>query len=272
LEITTIFGLIFGFASIVICILWGGASLMAYVDPASIFIVFGGVIASTVVSYPLSTLKGLIKVMSLAFKKQDIDLTRDIDMMIDVANIARREGILALEETVNEMEDPFFKKGIMLIIDGSEQELVRGIMETELAFIKDRHSGSQGVLLQMSSFSPAYGMIGTLVGLINMLGSLTDMDSLGPNMAIALVTTFYGVILANLVFTPFAKKLKSIGDDEILRKELLLEGMLSIQDGENPRLIREKLNSFISNAQISAAKTKTGSGEGAKDAASGAAG
>jgi chemotaxis protein MotA len=271
LEVTTIFGLIFGLASIIICILWGGADLMAYVDPASVFIVVGGVIASTVVSYPLSTLKNLIKVISLAFKKQDIDLTKDIDMMIDVANIARREGILALEETVNEMEDPFFKKGIMLIIDGSEQELVRGIMETELSFIKDRHSGSQAVLLQMSSFSPAYGMIGTLVGLINMLGNLTDMDSLGPNMAIALVTTFYGVILANLLFTPFAKKLKSIGDDEILRKELLLEGMLSIQDGENPRLIREKLNSFISNAQIAAAGAKKGGdGGGAREDGGGA--
>jgi chemotaxis protein MotA len=266
LEVTTIFGLIFGVASIIICILWGGADLKAYFDPASIFIVFGGVIASTVVSYPMSTLKNLIKVMSLTFKKQDVDLTRDIDMMIDVANVARREGILALEETVNEMQDPFFKKGIMLIIDGSEQELVRGIMETELSFIRDRHSSSQAVLLQMSSFSPAYGMIGTLVGLINMLGSLTEMETLGPNMAIALVTTFYGVILANLLFTPFAKKLKSVGDDEILRKELLLEGMLSIQDGENPRLIREKLNSFISNAQISAGKSKnagaTSSGSG----------
>jgi chemotaxis protein MotA len=247
--------------------LLGGADLGAYLDGASVFIVLGGVIASTVVSYPLSTLKGLIKVISLAFKKQDIDITKDIDMMIDVANVARREGILALEETVNEMEDPFFKKGIMLIIDGSEQELVRGIMETELSFIKDRHGSSQAVLLQMSSFSPAYGMIGTLVGLINMLGNLTDMDTLGPNMAIALVTTFYGVILANLVFTPFAKKLKSIGDDEILRKELLLEGMLSIQDGENPRLIREKLNSFISNAQIAAASAKTGGGSGASGTA-----
>jgi chemotaxis protein MotA len=262
--------MILGVAAIIICLLMGGATLGAYYDLASVIIVVGGVLASTIVSYPLSTLKSLMKVMAIAFKKQDIDLTKDIDMMIDVANVARREGILALEETVNEMEDPFFKKGIMLIIDGSEQELVRGIMETELSFIKDRHSSSQGVLLQMSSFSPAYGMIGTLVGLINMLGKLTDMDALGPNMGIALVTTFYGVILANLIFTPLAKKLKAVGDDEILRKELLLEGMLSIQDGENPRLIREKLNSFISNAQISAAKPKSDSDSGrGSDAANG---
>lgn len=223
---------------------------MDYVDPASIFVVFGGVICSTVASYPVSTLKDTIKAISIAFKKADVDLTKDIEMVIEVANVARREGILALEETVSNMDDPFLQKGIMLIVDGSDPELVRGIMETELSFINERHSSSQAVLLQMSSFSPAFGMIGTLIGLINMLGSLSDMASLGPNMAVALVTTFYGVILANLIFIPLAKKLKVMGDDEYLRKELVLEGILSIQDGENPRIIREKLNAFLSNSQL----------------------
>lgn len=239
-----------GLACIIISILWPGAKLSDYFDPASVFVVFGGVICATIASYPMSTMKDLVKAMSIAFKKIDIDLTKDIEMVIDVANVARREGILALEETVSSMDDPFLQKGIMLIVDGSDPELVRGIMETELSFINERHSSSQGVLLQMSSFAPAFGMIGTLIGLINMLGNLTDMDALGPNMAIALVTTFYGVILANLVFTPLAKKLKTVGDAEYLRKELVLEGILSIQDGENPRIIREKLNAFLSNTQL----------------------
>ena len=250
MEITTIAGIVLAFACIIISILIPGAKLMDYVDPASIFVVVGGVLFSTITCYPLETLKNLVKVMGTAFQSKKVDLLSDVNMVLDVANVARREGILALEQTVANMDDPFLKKGIMLIIDGSDPELVRSIMETELAFIRERHSSGQAVLLQMSSFSPAYGMIGTLIGLINMLGQLEDMASLGPNMAVALVTTFYGVVLANAVFTPLAKKLKSMSDDEYLRKELVLEGILSIQDGENPRIIREKLNAFLSRSQI----------------------
>jgi chemotaxis protein MotA len=250
LEITTALGIAIGLACIVATILLPGANISDYVDPASVFIVLGGVIASTIVAYPMKTLKNLIKVMSKAFKARKIDLPNDIDMIINVANVARRESILAIEESVRELNDPFFLKGALLVVDGIDPELVREVMEMELSYIKDRHSGSQAVILQMSSFSPAYGMIGTLIGLINMLGNLTDMDSLGPNMAIALVTTFYGVILANLVFTPIAKKLKMMGDDEILRDELLLEGILAIQAGENPTLIRERLNAFLPHSQL----------------------
>lgn len=239
-----------GFACVIIGILIPGANVMDYVDGASVFIVLGGVLSATVASYPLSTLKNLIKVISKAFKKNNVNLADDIEMVIKVANVARREGILALEETVSGMDDPFLKKGIMLIVDGSDPELVRSVLETELSFIKDRHSSGQAVVLQMSSFSPAFGMIGTLIGLINMLQKLDDMASLGPNMAIALITTMYGVLLANLVFTPLAKKLKTMSDEEYLRKELVLEGILSIQDGENPRLIREKLNAFLSNSEV----------------------
>ncbi|MDR1065285.1 MAG: MotA/TolQ/ExbB proton channel family protein [Oscillospiraceae bacterium] len=257
MELTTALGMVMGFAFIIICILWpGSVDIMAYVDPASVFIVVGGVIASTVVAYPLNTLKNLVKVMSKAFKARKLDLPKDIDMIIDVANVARRESILAIEDSVKAMNDPFFLKGAMLVMDGIDPELVREVMEMELSYIESRHSGSQSVILQMSSFSPAYGMIGTLVGLINMLGSLTDMDALGPNMAIALVTTFYGVILANLIFTPIAKKLKMMGDDEILRSELLLEGILAIQAGENPTLIRERLNAFLPQSQLEKLKSK----------------
>jgi chemotaxis protein MotA len=239
-----------GFACIIITILIPGATLGDYVDIPSIFIVVGGVVASTVVAYPQKTLKNLIKVMSNAFKAKKIDLQNDIDMIINVANVARRESILAIEDSVRAFNDPFFLKGAMLVVDAVDPELVREVMEMELSYIKDRHSSSQSVILQMSSFSPAYGMIGTLIGLINMLGSLTDMDSLGPNMAVALVTTFYGVILANLVFTPIAKKLKMMGDEEVLRDELLLEGILAIQAGENPTLIRERLNAFLPHSSL----------------------
>ena len=254
--------MVFGFAAIVICILIDGI-LGDYVNMASIFIVFGGVIASTIVSYPMDALKNLGKLIGNAFKLKKVDFQADIENIVKIANVARREGILALEETVSEMNDPFMQKGIMLIIDGSDPELVKSVLETELVFIKDRHSSGQAILLQMSSFSPAYGMIGTLVGLINMLRKLDDPSTLGPSMAVALVTTFYGVVLANLLFTPFAKKLAAQSADECLRKEMVLEGILSIQDGENPRIIREKLNAFLPQSQISAqAETTQGEGTG----------
>jgi chemotaxis protein MotA len=227
---------------------------MSYVDPPSIFVVFGGVAGATIASYPLSTLKNLLKVISKAFKKSEIDLLRDIDFLIELANVARRDGILALEETASEIEDPFLKKAVMLVVDGSDPELVRDVMETDISFVQERHASAQGVLLQMSSYSPAFGMIGTLIGLINLLKDLADMSALGPNMAVALVTTFYGVILANVVFTPMAKKLKSMSDDECLHKELILEGLLSIQDGENPRIIREKLSAFLSLSTLKIAR------------------
>ena len=221
-----------------------------FINIPSVFVVIGGVIAATIVSYPMSVLKGLVKIVASAFKAKKVDLSEDVENIIKIANIARREGILALEETVSETGDFFLKKGIMLIVDGSDPELVKSIMETELDFIRERHSQGQAVMLQMSSYSPAFGMIGTLIGLINMLGRLDDPSALGPGMAVALITTFYGSCMANLVFTPIAKKLGSMSDEEYLKKEMLLEGILSIQDGENPRIIREKLNAFLPESQV----------------------
>ena len=255
--------MVFGFAAVIICIMLDGV-LGDYINMPSVFIVFGGVIASTVISYPMESLKNLGKLMGNAFKAKKVDFQADIENIVKIANIARREGILALEETVNEMNDPFMQKGIMLIIDGSDPELVKSVLETELVFVRERHSSGQAILLQMSSFSPAYGMIGTLIGLINMLKKLDDPSSLGPSMAVALVTTFYGVILANLLFTPLAKKLAAQSADECLRKEMVLEGILSIQDGENPRIIREKLNAFLPHSQVVAQKNASPEEGGAR--------
>ena len=246
-----------GIVCVVVSIVISG-DIGGFWDPPSVFVVVGGVIASTIISYPMNVLKNLIKTISVAFKANKVDLNKDLELILNLANIARREGILQLEETVSTMDDPFIKKGVMLIIDGADPELVQKVMETEIDFISERHSQGQAVLLQMSSYSPAFGMIGTLIGLINMLADLNDMASLGGNMAVALVTTFYGSFLANMVFTPLAKKLGSMSSDEILRKQLALEGMLSIQDGENPRIIREKLNAFLSQSQLREYTLKSG--------------
>jgi chemotaxis protein MotA len=163
------------------------------------------------------------------------------------------------------MDDPFMKKGIMLIIDGSDPELVKSVMETEIGYMAARHNQTIAVFNQMAAFAPAFGMCGTVIGLVNMLRDLDDVDALGPNMALALVTTFYGVILANLVFTPFARKLGARSSVELLRKEIVLEGILSIQDGENPRIIKEKLNAFLPASQVAASKAKEAAAGGGGD-------
>ncbi|MDR1620036.1 MAG: motility protein A [Clostridiales bacterium] len=251
MELTTIIGLLAGFAAIVISILIDkGGDIASFYNLPAIFITVVGALCSTVVAFPLKTLKSLFSVVKNAFRKKDIDLQRDIEMIISIANVARREGLLALEDAVTEIDSPFFKKGVMLVVDGADPELVKNIMEAEIYFVQDRHSTGQAVLETLGELAPAYGMIGTLIGLINMLKNLSDTDALGPGMAVALITTFYGSLLANLVFIPLAKKLKVQTAEETLEKELLLEGLLSIQDGENPRIIKDKLYSFIARSEI----------------------
>ena len=229
MDRTTVIGLGAGVGCIIISILLSG-DLGAFFDLPSVFIVVGGTIASTIVSYPGKMLKSLKTIYTMAFKSKNIDLNDDIELIIKVANVARREGLLALEDAVGEVENPFLQKGIMLIVDGADGELVKNILETEISFIQERHAQGQNIINSMAAYAPAYGMIGTLIGLILMLKNLSDSASLGPNMAVALITTFYGVVLANLIFTPISKKLKVQSDQEALQKELYMEGLLSIQD------------------------------------------
>ena len=255
MDLTTIIGFLVGVVCIVVSILMQG-SLSSFFDPGSIFIVLGGTIASTIISYRGKALKNLKTIYTKAFKKADIDLNKDIELIISIANVARREGLLALEDTMADIDNPFLKKGIMLIVDGTDTELIKNILETEVYFIQSRHSEGQAMINSMAAYAPAYGMIGTLVGLILMLKNLSDSDALGPGMALALITTFYGVVLANLVFTPISKKLKAQSDLESLQKELYIEGLLSIQEGENPRIIRDKLSAFLARRELHAGKPK----------------
>jgi chemotaxis protein MotA len=168
-----------------------------------------------------------------------------IKTIIDLSNVARKEGLLALEEAANGVEDQFLKKGILLIVDGTDPELVRSIMETELISIESRHGKVISFWENLGAMGPAWGMIGTLIGLINMLKQLDDISTVGPNMAVALITTFYGAVLANWICSPVATKLKANNASEIMLKEVIVEGLLSIQAGENPRVIEEKLKSFL---------------------------
>jgi chemotaxis protein MotA len=255
LDFATLFGIGLGAVLIVIAIVLSG-QLVWFWDFVSILITMGGTLASTMISFRGKDMKNVIPVLKKAFKKSNIDLNKDIDLIIDIANVARREGLLALDEQLTQIDDPFLRKGVSMIVDGTDIELIKSILQTEVYFVQARHQEGQNLFNTMAGFAPAYGLIGTIIGLILMLQTLDDLGSLGKKMAVALVTTFYGSVLANLIFTPIAKKLKSLSDEEVLQKELYIEGLLSIQEGENPRIIREKLNSFIARKELKAVSAK----------------
>ena len=254
MDLATLVGLAAAFALMIFGILQGGVSALGgFVDPASVLITFGGAFMSTMATQgSIPEFVANLKTITLTFKKVEVNEEDTIKSIIDLSNVARKEGLLALEEAANGIEDAFLKKGLLLIVDGTDPELVRSIMETELTCVASRHKGSIGFWEALGAAGPAWGMIGTLIGLINMLRDLSDINSVGPNMAVALVTTFYGSVLANWICTPVATKLKANDAAEISLKEIIVEGLLSIQAGENPRVIEEKLKSFLSPDKASA--------------------
>lgn len=220
--------------------------IMNFWDVPSILITFGGSLFAMLVMqkstgaffYKLSTFK-------LIFRNDNDNEFETIRTIIALSNVARKEGLLALEEATNEIEDDFLKKGVLLIVDGTDPDLVRGIMNTELGCIEDRHNEVSGFWDSLGAMGPAWGMIGTLIGLINMLKDLNDAASIGPNMSVALTTTFYGAFIANAICIPVKTKLRSLHASEVMVKEIIVEGILSIQAGENPRVIEEKLKAFV---------------------------
>lgn len=248
MDISTILGFVSGVTFIILSLIISGANFATYLDPASFMITVGGATAAVLIATPMERVILAMKAVKFTFKSTDSDTSSVINKIIELANIARKEGLLALEEAAQNMDDEFLKKGILLIVDGTDPELVRSILETELAFIENRHADLQGVWIFYAGQGPAWGMIGTLLGLVNMLENMSDVSSLGGNMAIALITTLYGSLLANLICSPIANKLKIRSAEEIMVKEVMIEGMLSIQAGENPRIIEEKLKAFLSPA------------------------
>lgn len=244
MDIATIIGILSGIIIIIISIFIEG-SLSSFWSLSSVFIVLGGTLAATMVNYPMAQFVGSIKIMQIAFKDHTIEPADTINILVAFAEKARREGLLSLEAEAETLNEPFLKKGIELIVDGTDPELVRSILENELNFVEERHRQGAQMFESMGASAPAFGMLGTLIGLILMLTNLDDPSSIGPGMAVALITTFYGSILANLFFIPIAGKLKIRSSEEILNKELMLEGILSIQAGENPRIVAEKMKSFL---------------------------
>lgn len=259
MDFATIGGFIFGIVAIVGSIILAGGG--TFLDLPSVFITIGGTIASLFISYPTKAITSSMKTIKFATKEVSISHAKVIKDLIELANLARKEGLLALEQAANNEENVFLKKGILLIVDGTDPELVRNILETELAILESRHKEKQGVFDTIASLGPAWGMIGTLIGLIAMLGSLSDPSTLGPKMAVALITTLYGTLLANFFAMPIVSKLKGRTAEEVLLKEITIEGLMSIQAGENPRIIEEKLKSFLSPQLRSELENKNEVGE-----------
>lgn len=247
MDIASLVGIILCFAMLVFGIVYAGgvAGARHYLDFASAVITFGGSFSAVLASFSLQDYIAGLKSFTLIFKAPNLNTAEMINKIIDLSNVARKEGLLSLEETAADMDEPFLKKGILLIVDGTDPDLVRDIMETELTSIEGRHKNLISFWETLGSMGPAWGMIGTLVGLVNMLYNMENPGAIGPQMAVALITTLYGSLLANWICAPVANKLKADNAAEMMMKEVMIEGLLSIQAGENPRVIEEKLKSFV---------------------------
>jgi chemotaxis protein MotA len=242
----------------------GGVAAMAnFIDVPSVIITIGGSISSVMVSNKMPDFVGGLKALGVAMKEPAIPNAADsIGQIINLANISRKEGILALEEAAHSIEDEFLKKGINLVVDGTDPELVRAILETDMSCLEDRHKVVINFWSKWGEMGPAWGMIGTLVGLVNMLQNLEDASTIGPNMAVALLTTLYGSLIANWYTGPVGTKLGVDNAIEIMMKSITVEGLLSIQAGENPRVIEEKLKSFLPPSAREGVGGGDGGGEG----------
>lgn len=245
MDIATIIGIVGGAAMIVMSVLTSGGTLGGIIDIPSVFMTVGGSYMALFILAPLKKCLGLFGVMGKAFKIPDFGEKTIVQNMVALSEKARREGILALEEGLEDLDDPFMKSGLRLVVDGTDGVVIRTIMENELSQMEARHMGWINIINQWGGFAPGFGMMGTVIGLIGMLNNLEDKSSLGPNMAVALITTLYGSLIANWAMTPLSTKLTNQNAQEVKAKEMIIEGVLSIQAGDNPRILAQKLLTYL---------------------------
>jgi len=244
MDIATLLGIISAFGLVLVAILMGGG-IGLFINYPSLMIVAGGTLGTTMINYPLKEVIGVISVLKNVFFTKVSSAKDIIKQFSDFSNKARREGILALESEVTNLNEEFLQKGIQLSIDGLEPQSIREILETEISYIQDRHKLGAEIFTTMGTYAPALGMVGTLVGLVQMLQNMSDPSAIGPAMAVALLTTFYGAVAANLLFMPIAGKLRTRSSEEVLVKELMIEGVICLSNGENPRIVEQKLMAFL---------------------------
>jgi len=244
MDLSTLIGLFLGFGLVGYAML-SKTDIKNFIDPASAMIVIGGGIASVMVATPLARFLKTGKFFTKALMHKEQSAQKLIDDLVGYAEIARRDGILSLESATQEADDPFIVQGIQMAVDGTDPELIEDIMNNEIEAIAERHSHGKAIFDSLGKYAPAYGMIGTLVGLVIMLLNMSNPDSIGPAMAVALITTLYGSMVANMFALPIADKLASRSEEEIVFKTIIVKGVMSIQSGDNPRIVEQKLKTFL---------------------------
>lgn len=244
MDIATLIGLILGFMVIIGSILLGGG-ISTFIDIPSIIIVVGGMLCSVMIHFSLPQFLTIFAIIKKTVLVKVPSPNEIIQQMVNYAAISRRDGALALEEQIRKTDNTFLAKGLQMLVDGQEEDAIRDIMSLEIQYLQERHSNGKKILEFMGASAPAFGMLGTLIGLVQMLRNLSDPAGLGAGMAVALITTFYGSILANLVFIPLAGKLGIYSKAEIMAMEMTIEGICTISRGENPTVVREKMQTFV---------------------------
>jgi chemotaxis protein MotA len=244
MDIATVLGVISAFGLVCIAIFMGGG-IQLFINIPALMIVVGGTLGATMINYPLKDVFGVFKIVKKALFAKNMSVNDVIKRFVTFAQKSRKEGILALEGEIKDVSDEFLRKGVQLAIDGLEPQEIGDILETEVDFVRSRHQLGAEIFSTMGTFSPALGMIGTLIGLVQMLQTMDDPSRIGPAMAVALLTTFYGSIMANIVCLPIAGKLRTRSREEVLTKEMAIQGIASLSNGDNPRILEQKLQAFI---------------------------
>lgn len=245
MDIASLVGLLLAMGLILGSIAMGKAPFSAFIDIPSGAVVIGGACAAVMICFPLKTVMAIPMVVKKVLLNKPANVAALIQEIVGLAETARRDGLLALESKINDVENEFVKAGVQMAIDGTRPEVIEDILRTEIDAIATRHRDGKSMLDQAGRFAPAYGMIGTLMGLIMMLSDMSDPSGIGAGMAVALITTLYGAIVANVFFIPFAEKLGFLNKLEMVELEIIVRGIMAIQQGENPRVIEQKLYTFL---------------------------
>lgn len=245
MDTATIVGLAVAWGGLLLAAILAGTNLMMFANLEAFLIIGCGVAGTIFISYPMSVMVSIPSIMKNAFFAKEVDYMGTIQTLVNFATKARREGLLGLEEDVDQLQDKFLQKGMQLVVDGTDIELVRNIMDTDLAFLEMRHRTGEGLFTAAGGFAPTLGIVGTVMGLINVLATLDDPSKVGPAVAVAFIATLYGIGVANLIFLPIAGKLKFRSGEEVLLRQLTIEGVVSISAGDNPRIVEEKLKAFL---------------------------
>jgi len=245
MDMATVLGLLLAWGALVIALVMEGGDPRALINLPAALLVFGGTLGAATISFRMNQIMGLPDILRKAFKSKELDLPATIAMLVGFAERARREGLLTLEEEAEKTDDEFLQRGIRLAVDGTDPEFVREILSTEIHFLQTRHKIGESMFTTMGGFAPTLGIIGTVIGLIHMLQNLSDPSKMGGLIAGAFIATLYGVSSANLIFLPIGNKLKARSAEEVLMREVMVEGILAIQAGDNPRIVEDKLKAFL---------------------------